>query len=103
MSVYQVAQITIKNREEYDKYAEKFLGVFEQFEGKILSVDWTPKVVAGEWNATRSVLLEFPSRAAWKAWITSPEYEAITPHRIAGADVNAILVESLGHKEPEPK
>ena len=99
MSVYQIAQITIKNREEYDKYADKFLGVFEKFEGKILSVDWEPKVVAGEWNATRSVLLEFPTKAAWKAWITSPEYAEITSHRIAGADVNAILVKSLGHQE----
>ena len=99
MSVYQIAQITIKNRAEYDLYADKFLGVFQKFEGKILSVDWNPKLVVGEWNATRSILLEFPTKAAWKAWITSPEYEEIAKHRIAGADVNAILVKSLDHQE----
>lgn len=99
MSVYQIAQITIKNRDEYDQYAKKFLGVFEKFEGKILSVDWEPKVVAGEWNAMRSILLEFPNKLAWRAWITSPEYEEIAKHRIAGADVNAILVKSLDHQE----
>lgn len=99
MSVYQIAQITIKDRAEYDLYAEKFLGVFEKFDGKILSVDWEPKVVAGQWNATRSVLLEFPTKTAWKAWISSPEYQKISEHRIAGADVNAILVQSLNHEE----
>jgi len=94
MSVYQIA-----HRDEYNQYADKFLGVFEKFEGKILSVDWEPKVVAGEWNASRSVLLEFPDKKAWRAWITSPEYVEISKHRIAGADVNAILVKSLNHTE----
>jgi len=99
MSVYQIAQITIKDRDEYTEYANKFFGVFEKFDGKILSADWSPKVVAGDWNATRSVLLEFPDKASWRAWITSPEYIEISKHRIAGADVNAILVKSLNHEE----
>jgi len=103
MTVYHIGQITIKNREEYDKYANAFQGVFEKFDGEILSVVWDPKVVAGEWNGDRSVVLEFPTKAAWKKWITSPEYETIAVHRIAGAHVDAVLVESLDHKEPEHK
>ncbi len=99
MSVYHIGQITITNREEYDKYAAKFMGVFEKFGGKILSVDWEPLPVAGDWNASRSVLLEFPTKAAWKAWITSSEYADIAEHRIAGAQVDAILVKSIDHQE----
>lgn len=99
MSVYQIAQVTIKNLDEYWAYADKFMGVFEKFEGKMLSVDSEPKVVAGDWNATRSILLEFPDKAAWRAWITSPEYIEISKHRIAGADVSAILVKSLDHQD----
>lgn len=99
MSVYMIAQVTIKNREEYDKYAGLFMGVFEQFEGKVLSVDDDPNVIEGEWTASRSVLLEFPSQAKWEAWVYSPEYQAITEHRKAGADIKTILVKSLGHEE----
>ncbi|NNE57054.1 MAG: DUF1330 domain-containing protein [Hellea sp.] len=99
MSVYMIGQVTIKNPDEYWKYAELFMGVFEKFDGKVLSVEDNPKNVSGEWTASRSILLEFPDKTSWKAWISSPEYQKIAEHRIAGADVNAILVNSLDHQE----
>lgn len=95
MSVYMISRMTIHDRDEYEKYADQFMGVFEKFDGKLLSVDDDPKVVAGEWSASRSVLMEFPSKAAWRAWITSPEYQEISKHRIAASEAEAILVNSL--------
>lgn len=95
MSVYMISRMTIHDRDEYEKYADQFMGVFEKFDGKLLSVDDDPKVVAGEWSASRSVLMEFPDKAAWRAWITSPEYKEISKHRIAASEAEAILVNSL--------
>ncbi|MEO0367223.1 MAG: DUF1330 domain-containing protein [Pseudomonadota bacterium] len=95
MTVYVISQISIFNREEYDLYASKFMDVFEQFNGKMLSVDDEPKVIAGHFEASRSILIEFPDKEEAYAWMTSPAYQEIAKHRDAGATLNTILVKAL--------
>jgi uncharacterized protein (DUF1330 family) len=52
-------------------------------------------VLAGEWEDTRSVIIEFPSQESALAWMNSDEYQAIAKHRNAGSTVNSILVKGL--------
>jgi len=87
--------MTIHDRAEYDKYEEQFFDIFAKFDGKMLSVDEEPQVVAGEWTATRSVLIEFPDKPKLFAWLASPEYQAIGKHRDAGSTAEAIIVNGL--------
>ncbi|MFT5611954.1 MAG: hypothetical protein ACI9WC_002356 [Arenicella sp.] len=91
MTVYM---LTIHDRVEYEKYEEQFDGVFSKFDGKLLSVDDEPLVLAGEWEATRSVVIEFPSKGAAFAWMQSDDYQAISKHRNAGSTLSSILVKS---------
>ena len=95
MSVYMISRMTIHDREQYDQYEERFMGVFEKFDGKLLSVDEEPQVVAGEWKATRSVLIEFPTKPQLFEWLTSPEYQEIGKFRDAGSTAEAIIVKGL--------
>jgi uncharacterized protein (DUF1330 family) len=95
MSVYIIARFKIHDRSEYDKYSAGFSDVFKRFDGKMLSVDEDPMVLAGEWDDTRSVIMEFPSEKSALAWMTSDDYEAIAKHRNAGSTVNSILVKGL--------
>ena len=95
MSVYIIARFKIHDRSEYDKYSAGFSEVFKKFEGKMLSVDEDPTVLAGDWNDTRSVIIEFPSKESALAWMTSYDYQAIAKHRNAGSTVNSILVQGL--------
>ena len=95
MTVYILSRLTIHDRVEYDKYENKFADVFLKFDGKVLSVDEDPLVLAGDWDATRSVLIEFPSKEAAFAWMQSDDYQAISKHRNAGSTMNSILVKSL--------
>ena len=95
MSVYMISRMTIHDRSEYDKYEERFMEIFEKFEGKLLSVDEEPQVVGGEWTATRSVLIEFPDKPKLFAWLTSPEYKEIGKFRDAGSTAEAIIVKGL--------
>ena len=94
MSVFVIAQILIHDREEYEKYEAGFMPVWDNYEGKLLSVDEDPAVLEGEFDATRSVLLEFPSRQAAMAWMMSPEYQEIAKHRHAASITNSIMVQS---------
>lgn len=95
MPVYIIARFNIHDRASYDKYDEAFMDVFEKFDGKLLSVDEEPLAMAGDWNFTRSVLMEFPSQDAMMAWATSPEYLAIAKYREEGSTGEAIMVKGF--------
>jgi len=95
MTVYILSRLTIHNRVEYDKYQNQFNEVFAKFDGKLLSVDEEPLVLAGEWEATRSVLIEFPSKEAAFAWMQPDDYVRISRYRNAGSTLSSILVKSL--------
>tara|TARA_B110000971_G_C19870364_1_gene435854 strand:- start:134 stop:361 length:228 start_codon:yes stop_codon:yes gene_type:complete len=69
--------------------------VFEPFGGTMLSIDEEPTVLQGEFDATRSVLMEFPSKQQSMAWLTSPEYQEIAKHRLEASVGKAILVKKL--------
>ena len=94
MAVYIVSRLTIHNRAEYDKYDTQFAEVFAKFNGKVLSVDEEPIVLSGEWEATRSVIIEFPSKGDAFTWMKSEEYQRISEHRNAGSTLSSILVKS---------
>ena len=95
MSVYIIARFNIHDRSEYDKYSADFAQVFSKFDGTMLSVDEDPLVLAGDWEDTRSVIIQFPSKESALAWMTSDDYQAIARHRNAGSTVNSILVKGL--------
>ncbi|BDI60021.1 DUF1330 domain-containing protein [Qipengyuania nanhaisediminis] len=95
MAVYMISRMTIHDRAEYGKYEARFMDVFEKFDGKVLSIDEEPQVIAGEWNATRLVLIEFPGKPQLFAWLTSPEYQEIGKHRDAGSTAEAIVVKGF--------
>ncbi len=100
MPVYMISRMTIHDRAEYDKYEARFMEIFEKFEGKMLSVDEEPQVVGGEWNATRSVLIEFPDKPRLFEWLLSPEYKEIGKFRDAGSTAESIIVKGLEAAEP---
>ena len=94
MTVYILSRLSIHDRAEYEKYENQFNEVFANFSGKLLSVDEEPLVLAGEWEATRSVLMEFPSKEDAFTWMQSDAYQRISKYRNAGSTLSSILVKS---------
>lgn len=97
MTVYIISQITIHDRATYDEYEAGFLEIFEKYEGTMLSVDENARRLEGEWTATRSVLMSFPSAGAFKAWAASKEYQEIAKLRHAASITNSIMVKEGMH------
>jgi len=95
MTIYAVVQVKIKNREAYDRYADGFMDVFTKFKGKMLAADFEPKIIDGQWDFDRIVLMSFPEKADFYTWVTSDEYQAIVKHRDEGADMTALLVPGI--------
>lgn len=76
---------------EYGKAAGKAMAAGV----KVLAVDTEFEVLEGEWPATQTVVLEFESTEAARAWYESEEYQAAIPLRQAAADCNAVIVNGL--------
>jgi uncharacterized protein (DUF1330 family) len=62
---------------------------------KLLSADRDPIVLEGEWHGTRTVMMEFESVAAARAWYDSPEYQEAMPLRHAAAETNGVILTGL--------
>ena len=103
MTVYIIARFKIHDRAGYDRYEENFFEVFEPFGGTMLSVDEEPTILQGDFDFTRSVLIEFPSAEKAMAWMTSPEYQEIAQHRLEASVGNAIMVKKLEMDEVEER
>ena len=103
MTVYIIARFKIHDRAGYNRYEENFMDVFEPFGGTMLSVDEEPVVLQGEFDFTRSVLIEFPSPENAMAWMSSPEYQDIAKHRLEASVGNAIMVKMLADGEMEQR
>ncbi|SEG47507.1 DUF1330 domain-containing protein [Marinobacterium lutimaris] len=79
----------------YDAYIAKVVKTITDSGGRIIMVDDSPEVLEGSWHGSRTVLLEWDSAAAAKAWYDSPEYQAIIGERHASVEANAILLHGL--------
>ncbi|ORW34023.1 hypothetical protein AWB91_00190 [Mycobacterium paraense] len=95
MTVYAIAQLRFTDRAVYDRYQARFMDVFRGHAGTLLAADESPKVVEGEWDREKVVLMSFPDEAAFHAFVQSPEYEDIAKDRRAGADTVVLLVQGL--------
>ncbi len=58
----------------------------------VLAADGQPQVLEGDWHGNRTIIMEFPSVEAARAWYTSAGYEQAKPLRQAAATTNAVLV-----------
>jgi uncharacterized protein (DUF1330 family) len=58
----------------------------------VLAVDAAPEVLEGEWHGDRTVMLEFESVEAARAWYESAAYQEAKPLRHAAADTNAVII-----------
>ncbi|EHI12820.1 DUF1330 domain-containing protein [Mycolicibacterium thermoresistibile] len=62
---------------------------------KVLAFDQKAEVIEGTWHGTQTVLLEFESEEAAKAWYYSDEYQAAAKLRQAAADCNGAILHGV--------
>jgi uncharacterized protein (DUF1330 family) len=58
----------------------------------VLAVDTAAKVIEGTWHGDQTVLLEFESVEAARAWYESEGYQKAAELRQAAADCNAVII-----------
>lgn len=92
MSVYIIAQINIKDREEYKKYEEGFDEIFANYKGIVKTVDDDPVILEGEWPYRRTVLITFRTEDEARRWFDSPEYQKLAEFRRSASNGNIVMI-----------
>lgn len=89
---YVIFTETIRDQAALDAYSQKAIPSLMQGGGRPIVVQDDPEVLEGEWHGTKTVILEFDSVDAARAWYNSPDYQAAIPLRKGAADANVVLV-----------
>ena len=95
MTVYALAQITIQDRERYERYVAAFMPVLIRYGGRLLAADEHPTVVEGSWPHDKVILMSFTDRVAFERWAGSPEYREISRDRLAATSGVVLLAHGI--------
>jgi uncharacterized protein (DUF1330 family) len=95
MSFYFIANIKIKDQNKYQKYLDEVDEIFKRHNNKYLAVDDNPHILEGNWNYTRTVLIEFSTKQDFDKWYYSEEYQKILKYRLSAADCDTILIKGI--------
>ncbi len=96
MSVFVIAQLSIHDRAAYQRYQGRFMDVLKKYQGRLMAADENPRVVEGEWDREKVVLLSFGDEAAFWKFSESEEYREIAEDRKAGSSAVVLLVHGIG-------
>jgi len=91
---YVVFTETIRDAAGMEAYGAKAIPTIMQA-ATILAADENPTVLEGDWPGQRTVVLEFESADAARAWYDSSEYQAAIPLRRAAAEANVVIITGL--------
>jgi uncharacterized protein (DUF1330 family) len=95
MTVYAIAQGTITDRAQFNRYLEQSGPTLLAHGARLLAVDEAPAVVEGEVDYPRTVIIAFDSEAQFYAWYDSPEYRAARKEREAASVGRFLLVKGV--------
>lgn len=98
MPIYTIAQLKFEDEAAYRRYQAAFPAVFAKFNAKVLVADENPRVLEGEWERDKVVVIEFPDEAEAARFRDDPDYLAIAKDRKAGAPAIVLMVKGF-----EPK
>lgn len=95
MSAYFIfTRDTTLDQAEMDTYNQQVRATFAGHEVKILAAYGAHEEVEGP-PTEGTVIAEFPSMGAAKAWYDSPAYREVREHRFKGGAYRALLVEGV--------
>jgi len=93
MPAYLILEIDWHDAARAAEYRRLLGPTLESHGGRTLVAN-EPRVLEGDWNPRRVVVIEFPTMDALQAWYKSEEYAPLIRIRNEGAKTRMIAVES---------
>ena len=95
MTVYVIAQLEFTDEARYRTYQAAATKLFIERGIRVLAADEAPVVLEGTWPGDKVVVMAFEDEAAARDFLESPEYQAISENRRAGARSVALMIKGF--------
>ena len=95
MSGFVIANIDVKDPEAYKEYVGKVVPTVQKFGGEYIIRAGEYKIVEGEWQNPRTVVIKFPNYEKALEWYDSEEYKPIKPIRMKNSVGNMIIIKGV--------
>jgi len=101
---YILVRMQINDHEAFfSKYGAAVGPTVQAHQGRAIVASASPEILEGQWGNNWTVVLEFPSVEAAKAWYNSAEYQNAIPFRHAASEyTNMIVLEGFTGLPPRP-
>ena len=93
MKVLFVVNAEVIDRELLDEYRALTRPILVKHGARVLAASNDADVVEGQPLGRRVVVVEFPSRAAFEAWHSDPEYAPVLEMRLRATNGAALVVD----------
>ena len=95
MPAYMIAQIRIEDAEQFNEYRRQVIPTIQAFDGRVLAAEAEARVMEGEWPASSTVIIEWPSVERAQEWYDSDHYAAPKALRLRISDANLVFLRGL--------
>ena len=95
MPAYFIAQYVVNDPKLYREYQAGAGPTIQAAGGKLVAFDVAAETVEGAPPDPQTVIVEFESPDAAKAWYRSPAYQAVVGKRLAATEGFAVISQSL--------
>jgi uncharacterized protein (DUF1330 family) len=95
MAAYLIADVDVTDAAAFEEYRTKVPATEERYGGRYLGRGGATKVLEGDWEPHRLVILEFPDMASLMNWYNSPEYAPLKAIRERSAKTRIITLEGV--------
>ena len=95
MPAFLIDDIDVKDSDTYANYLKQNPDIVGKFGGRYIARGGEVKVIEGDWQPRRTVIIEFPDMDAIAAFYDSPEYTELRKIRWQSADSRLVAIETL--------
>ena len=95
MAAYLIADVDVTDAAAFEEYRREVPETERHYGGRYLGRGGDTKVLEGDWEPHRLVIIEFPGMASLMAWYNSPEYAPLKALRLTCAKTRIIALEGV--------
>ena len=95
MPAFLIADVDVHDTESYAAYRDANPAVVNKFGGRYIALGGDTKVLEGDWQPRRTIIIEFPDMGALTAFYESEDYAKLRPIRWASADSRLVASSSM--------
>jgi uncharacterized protein (DUF1330 family) len=95
MAAYLIADVDINDAATFEEYRREVPATEARYGGRYLGRGGATKVLEGDWEPHRLVIVEFPDMQSLMAWYDSPEYIRLKAIRERCASTRIIALEGV--------